>query len=67
MRCGPRLSELWRLWFGVPGRAPQRALAVALLVAWTLALAYCVPRLRASIAASAEPLANSTTNPGSGR
>jgi hypothetical protein len=57
---------LWRLWFGVPGRAEQRALALALLGAWVLALAYCARRLRASIAASADPLANSAVNPGSG-
>jgi hypothetical protein len=57
----------WTLWFGVPGRPPQRALALALLVVWTIAIAYCARRLRASIAASAEPLANSTANPGSGR
>ena len=33
---------LWRLWSGVPGRAPQRALAVVLLCAWAVAMAYCV-------------------------
>ena len=60
-------AYLWTLWFGVPGRAPQRALAFALLCAWALALAYCGWRLRASIATSAEPLANSAANPGSGR
>jgi hypothetical protein len=47
-------TYLWALWFGVPGRAPQRALAIVLLAAWALALAYCVRHLRASIAISAE-------------
>ncbi len=41
----------WTLWSGVPGRAPEPALAIALLLAWTLALIYCARRLRASIAA----------------
>jgi hypothetical protein len=58
---------LWRLWSGVPGRAPQRALAVALLCAWAIALAYCARRLRASVATSAQPLVNSAASPGSGR
>jgi len=57
---------LWTLWFGVPGRAPQRALAVALLLVWGIAFAYCVRRLRASIATNADPIANSAVNPGSG-
>ena len=57
---------LWRLWSGVPGRAPQHALVVVLLLVWALALAYCVRRLRASIAASAQPLAKDAANPGSG-
>jgi hypothetical protein len=57
----------WTLWTGVPGRAPARGLAIALAIAWALALAYCARRLRASLATSAEPAANSTANPGSGR
>jgi hypothetical protein len=57
---------LWRLWSGVPGRAPQPALALGLLGAWALAFGYCVRRLRASIATSAEPLASSAVDPGSG-
>jgi hypothetical protein len=57
----------WTLWFGVPGRAPQRALAIALCFAWVLALGYCARRLRASIATNAAPLAESAVNPGSGR
>jgi hypothetical protein len=40
----------WTLWFGVPGRAPQRALALALFLVWAIAIGYCARRLRASIA-----------------
>ena len=60
-------AYLWTLGAGVPGRAAQRAFAAALDCAWALALAFCAPRLHASIATSAEPLANSAANPGSGR
>jgi hypothetical protein len=42
----------WTLWFGVPGRAPARALAIALLIGWALALSYCARRLRSSVATS---------------
>jgi hypothetical protein len=42
---------LWALWFGV-GREPQRALACALLVAWVLAFALCLWRLRKSTTAT---------------
>jgi len=55
----------WTLWTGVPGRTPQRALAVELAVAWAVALAYCARRLRANIATSAEPLVRGS-NHGSG-
>ena len=48
-------------------RAAVHRLAVALFCTWALALAYCARRLRASIATSAAPLANSAANPGSGR
>jgi hypothetical protein len=41
---------VWTLWFGVPGRAPQRALALALLLVWAIAIGYCARRLRASMA-----------------
>jgi hypothetical protein len=57
---------LWRLGSGVPGRAPQRALAVALLCAWAIGLAYCARRLRASIATSIEPEPSIAANPASG-
>jgi hypothetical protein len=57
---------LWRLWSGVPGRAPQHALALALLAAWAAVFGYCVRRLRASMATSAVPLASSAASPGSG-
>jgi hypothetical protein len=60
-------NYLWSLWFGVPGRAPARGLALALVIAWALALAYSARRLRASIATSDAPPAKSAANPGSGR
>jgi hypothetical protein len=50
LRRGEVDSYLWTLWFGVPGRAPNRALAAALLLAWAVALGWCARRLRASLA-----------------
>jgi hypothetical protein len=57
----------WTLWFGVPGRAPQHAFALALLAVWAVAIGYCARRLRASSTASAQPLASDAASPGSGR
>jgi hypothetical protein len=56
----------WTLWFGVPGRAPQRGLALALLLVWAIAIGYCARRLRASIATSIEPEPSIAVNPASG-
>ena len=67
LRLGEIDSYLWSLWFGVPGRAPRRLLACALLLAWALAIAFCARRLRASIAASAAPLGPSTRESGLGQ
>jgi hypothetical protein len=53
LRRGEIDSYLWRLWCGVPGRAPNPALAAALLLAWAAALGYCALRLRASLAEAA--------------
>jgi hypothetical protein len=53
LRLGEIDSYLWSLWFGVPGRAPNPALAAALLLAWAAALGYCALRLRASLAEAA--------------
>ena len=49
LRLGEVDSYLWSLWFGVPGREPNRVLACALALAWALALAFCATRLHASI------------------
>jgi hypothetical protein len=49
LRRGEIDSYLWALWHGVPGRAPNRPLAGALLLAWALALALCARRLYGSI------------------
>jgi len=58
---------LWTLWSGVPGRAPQRALALGLVLVWAAALAYCARRLRASTAIHAAPIPSTAVDPGSGR